>query len=292
MMAMMMAMIALEDDPPGFSATAAPNPRNPMTLELTPSQVEVEVSPDKNGVAAFEGTVTVDSSRLVSSQVTLSSSCIWPAIVSPSTMEFQGPGSQAFTVSVVVPPRTSSIMVGQLIVDGTYKAPGMPVETAEVSAVVTVAPYHKTSFTFPERNLVLDRGSTGSLDINVINNGNGRFTYEVEALAPEGLSVRFSQMVLELGEDEEATVRMNVSAGRGAPRGDHRITVRVSEAGTTPLVFSEHMFTVRVRTPIGTWVAIVVLFLAAIGLAVALWKGKLRGLQQTLSKMRGQREAS
>lgn len=270
---------------PTLCAGAAPNPLDPLELVLVPNVAMVEVTNDENGVVVFDGVATVDHSRLMNAQVTLSSSCVWPAVVSPSVMEFMGPGRQEFTVTVVVPPKTSSLMTGEVLVSGTYKAPGMPVETAEASAIVLVAHYHKSSLSVSDRSIRVARGAIGAIEITIHNEGNGPARYELQADAPEGFGVVFSPPELEIGADDQATVWMNVSAGDGAKSGEHQVVLRVEEVGVSQRTLDEMAITVRVGSPAWTWVAIVLLLVAA-GVAVALWKGRLPALRRALSRKR------
>jgi hypothetical protein len=117
----------------------SPNPVPVLSLELSPNMLEASVTHNQNGPVTFNGTATVEQLRFITSTVTLSVTCIWTSIVTPSTLEFNGPGEKTFHATVIVPPMESSLSVGQVIVSGTCRAPGMPVAVAQANGVVTVA---------------------------------------------------------------------------------------------------------------------------------------------------------
>jgi hypothetical protein len=119
---------------------AAPNPIPILSLSLSPSQLEAHVTDTELGAVTFTGNATVEQLQLMSSTVTLQAvvNTGWPVVLSPQTIPFDGPGTEKFYVTVIVPPATSSLETGTVIVTGNCKAPGLAPIVASASAVVTV----------------------------------------------------------------------------------------------------------------------------------------------------------
>ena len=202
---------------------AALNPVPILTLSLTPNQLQATVTDTQNGAVMFGGNATVEklSTSLLRVTVTLSASCIWPALISPSTMVFTDSNRpQPFAVTVVVPPKTSSLEVGTLIVSGTAKAPGIAIVTASANAVVTVAQYFGLEVSVlggPFQGLQAAGTVSGKLVVN--NTGNGLDSIVIELLDPHGIvSTRDMRRGVDMkhGESEEVpfTLHLNESLGR------------------------------------------------------------------------------
>ena len=198
---------------------AAINPVPVLTLSITPTQLHATVSDTQNGPVMFGGNATVDMLPFVTVTVTLSASCIWPAIISPSTMTFDSSMPQQFYVTVVVPPKTSSLEVGQLIVSGTAKAPGLPIATASASAVVTVRQYFGLEVTVlggPFEWLRAGSTVTGKLRVN--NTGNGLDSVAIDLMDPHGLiSTRDMSRGVDVrqGEAKEVPFTLHVNGSLG-----------------------------------------------------------------------------
>lgn len=199
---------------------AAFNPVPVLTLSITPSQLQAIVTETQNGPVMFTGNATVDMLPFMTVTVTLSASCIWPAILSPSTMTFEDTRPQQFFVTVVVPPRTSSMEVGTLIVSGTAKAPGMPIVTASANAVVTVRQYFGLEVSVlggPFEGLHEGSTVTGKLSVN--NSGNGPDSVTIDLLDPQGIiSTRDMNRGVDVTHDKVLevpfTLHVNGSLGR------------------------------------------------------------------------------
>jgi hypothetical protein len=204
-------------------AEAALNPVPVLTLSLTPTQLQSRVTNSQNGPVMFGGNATVEkfSGNVERVTVTLSASCIWPAIVSPSTMVFTQSGrSQPFYVTVVVPPKTSSLEVGTLIVSGTAKAPGMPVVTATANAVVTVAQYFKLSIGADTPLREVKPGDITYNTINIYNEGNGLDSFEIEIsnqkdLLKKEFNVIIERTSIDIKQDEYSQVKITIQTPQG-----------------------------------------------------------------------------
>jgi hypothetical protein len=198
---------------------AAFNPVPVLTLSITPTELQAVVTPSQNGPVMFGGNATVEMLPFMTVTVTLSASCQWPAILSPSTMTFEDSITQQFYVTVVVPPRTSSLMVGTLIVSGTAKAPGISIVTASANAVVTVRQYFGLVVSVlggPFEGLHAGSTVTGRLAVN--NTGNGLDSVTIDLLDPHGListrdMIRSVDIKQEESEEVLFTLHVNGSLG-------------------------------------------------------------------------------
>jgi len=242
---------------PGPVADALPNPVPVLTLQLTPTQLQAHVTTTQNGPVMFGGNATVEAAfGIMTVTVTLSPSCIWPAIISPSTMEFKEARPQPFHVTVVVPPRTSALEIGQLIVSGTAKAPGMPTATATANAVVTVAQYYM--FELATRNDTLAGAAPGGTvagRLTINNTGNGLDTFRIALEDPAGVVAHYSGRThIDVQHEEGAaidfslTIASTAAYGKGATVGIS-FNVTSVEAGSAGIALSHELALLLVFGP-------------------------------------------
>jgi hypothetical protein len=264
-----------------------------LQLTLTPNHLEAEVTNNQVGEVEFAGTAEVDQPRLMRSTVTLSETCVWNANATPQTMVFEGPDSKEFSVKVIVPPKTSSLEVGQVIVSGTCRSPGMPVAVAQANAVVTVAQYYKTSLGSDAPRIGVNRGDEVSCTINIYNEGNGISIYQVYVIEqPEDIEVSLSQSRVEVPAETFEQINLDISVGEDASYRINLITLRVValEDGE-PVDTDTYSISVHVEFPVepfsGVMIAVVGV-LAAVGIIVAIGirKGKQKGFKSARRWMR------
>ena len=167
---------------------AALNPVPVLTLSINPIQCQAIVNDTQDGPVVFWGNATVEKLPVLTITVTLSASCPWPALIAPSTMTFKDSRSQQFVVNVVVPSKTSSLDVGQLLISGTAKAPGIASQAASASAVVTVRQYCGLEASVQGGPFEgIHAGSTVAGRLVVNNTGNGLDSVTIDLLDPNGL---------------------------------------------------------------------------------------------------------
>jgi hypothetical protein len=164
-------------------ADAAPNPIPILSLSLFPSQLQAKVTQSQLGAVTFGGNATVEKIQGIE-RVTVTLQAVvntgWPVVLSPQTIPFINPRTERFQVTVIVPPATSSLITGNVIVTGSAKAPGLAPIVASASAVVTVAQYFKLRI---EAEAPLREVKPGEITFNVVNvynDGNGQDTFELE----------------------------------------------------------------------------------------------------------------
>jgi hypothetical protein len=175
--------MAMPNDPVAEEVEAAPNPIPILSLSLFPSQLQAKVTQSQLGAVTFGGNATVEKIQGIE-RVTVTLAAVvntgWPVVISPQTIPFINPRTERFQVTVIVPPATSSLLTGNVIISGTAKAPGLAPIPASASAVVTVSQYFKLRI---EAESPLREVKPGDLTFNVVNvynDGNGQDTFELE----------------------------------------------------------------------------------------------------------------
>ena len=164
-------------------ADASANPIPIVSIQLTPSQMQAHITDSQIGAVSFAGTVTVDKipaiERLI---VTLTAGVDtgWPWVISPMTMPFVNPGSRQFQVTVIVPPSTSSLIIGTVMVTGSAKVTGMAPIISTANGVVTVAQFFKLRLETESPLREVAPGDVTYNLVNVFNDGNSIDTIEVE----------------------------------------------------------------------------------------------------------------
>jgi hypothetical protein len=164
-------------------AEAAPNPIPILSLALYPTQLQAKVTQSQLGAVTFGGNATVEKISGIE-RVTVTLTAVvntgWPVVISPSTIAYINPDTVKFTVTIIVPPGTSSLTTGNVMVSGTATAPIISPVVANAGAVVTIAQYFKMRI---EAESPLREVKPGDLTYNVVNvynDGNGMDTFELE----------------------------------------------------------------------------------------------------------------
>jgi hypothetical protein len=267
--------------------TAGPIPV--LTLALTPTSLEAEVSRSQLGAVTFQGTATVDQMRVMHSTVTLNGivNTGWPIVVSPQTLEFNGPGEEPFTVSVVVPPATSALMAGNVIVTGSCKAPGLAPVVSAATAVVTVSPYYLGAIISEDPEVVLTGGEKKSIEVIIRNDGNSDAQMRLYVRdKPADIQVTFSETEFHILQDDTTLINVTVAARSGVSSGDYPLILMLEtdtrDGGTEQLTsFNVTVYVPSIRARLGFtgMVTIGIVIAAAVGVTV-LWKmGKLERLK-------------
>jgi len=169
---------------------AAPNPIPILSLSLFPSALQAKVTQAQLGAVTFGGNATVEKMQGIE-RVTVTLTAVvntgWPVVLSPQTIPFINPGTVKFQVTVIVPPATSSLLVGNVIVNGQAKAPLISPVVAAASAVVTVSQYFKLRIEAEQPLRQVKPGELTYNVVNVYNDGNGQDTFELEIENNENL---------------------------------------------------------------------------------------------------------
>ncbi len=222
-------------------AEAAPNPIPILSLSLFPSQLQAKVTQSQLGAVTFGGNATVEKMPNVQ-RVTVTLQAIvntgWPVVISPQTIAYVNPRTERFTVSVIVPPATSSLITGNVIVSGSAKAPGLSPVVASASAVVTVAQYFKLRIEAESPLREVKPGEITFNVVNVYNDGNGQDTFELEIennkeLAKNQWTVLLGSTDISIQQDEYSPVKITAQTPqkwRLYAKEIHTITVKVTSS--------------------------------------------------------------
>ena len=231
---------------------AALNPVPVLTLSLSPPQLQAKVTNAVSGSVIFSGNATVEklSAPVERVTVSLSVTCMWPAIIDRATMVFTVSNRpQEFHVTVVVPPKTSSKEVGTLTVSGNAKAPGLALVTSSASAVITVAQFFKLSIgsDMPLKEVKPSKFTFGT--INVYNEGNGLDSFELEVDNIKDLSKKEFNIIIErtavnIDQDEYKQIKVTIQTPqkwRGYAKDFQIITIKVTsaEARNNQILYSQ-----------------------------------------------------
>jgi hypothetical protein len=197
-------------------ADAAPNPIPILSLSLFPSQLKATVTQSQLGAVTFHGNATVEKMNYLE-RVTVTLQAVvntgWPVVISPQTMPFVQSSTQQFQVTVIVPPATSSLISGNVIVTGSAKAAGLAPVVSSASGVVTVAQYYKLRI---EAEAPLREVKPGEITFNVVNvynDGNGLDTFELsiannKELVEKQWTVLLGTTDVGIAQDEYAAVKI------------------------------------------------------------------------------------
>jgi hypothetical protein len=222
-------------------AEAAPNPIPILSLSLFPSQLQAKVTQSQLGAVTFGGNATVEKMPNIQ-RVTVTLQAVvntgWPVVISPQTIAYVDPRTERFTVSVIVPPATSSTLTGNVIVTGSAKAAGLAPVVASASAVVTVAQYFKLRIEAEQPLREVRPGEITFNTVNVYNDGNGQDTFELEIensreLAKAQWTVLLGSTDVSILQDEYAVIKITAQTPqkwRLYAKEIHTITVKVTSA--------------------------------------------------------------
>jgi hypothetical protein len=194
------------------------------TISLDQSAQTAQVAPGQQGIVTFTGSVTCNETGLGSTvqnvQVSLSSSAGgWATTITPSTMTFSNMNEvQTFSVSVKIPPGTSSYISQEMIVGGTAQVvPGVTnQQLEEAKAIINVKQFYKFQINCTEPFIECPPGGAGVYNINILNRGNGQDTIRLEVedgqeeLNAESILLQVSQTEFIIDEGSNATAKVTM----------------------------------------------------------------------------------
>jgi hypothetical protein len=204
--------------PAAEEAEAAPNPIPVLSLSLLPSQLQAHITQAQLGTVTFGGNATVEKIRNIERVAVTLTAVVntgWSVVISPSTIVFINPGTQPFSVTVIVPPSTSSLLTGNVLISGSAKAPGLAPIVSAASGVVTIGQFFDLSI---EAEQPLRQVKPGELTynlVNVYNEGNGQDTFELEIennedLVKRDFTVLLATTDITVLQDEYQPVRITI----------------------------------------------------------------------------------
>ncbi len=270
----------------GIPRTASPLAVMSVEIDISPDQLEARPTNSQNGPVMFDGTANVlhvvPGAKVT---VTLSASCEWVAILSPSTMVFSESVPQAFFVTVVVPPKTVRGEREELRVSATAKAPLLPVMTDTTCANVTVAPYYHVRIDGLEHRSRVERGSTVEVTLNVTNLTNLDLTFHlVLGDPPLGITAE-PTLTTALEPNHNAFVTIHIDVSGEAAAGTHKLRIDVvypeQAQGAPPCSATPELGVVDVASSTPSWsVTWALLLVLVVLVGIIVWARWRRGTRE------------
>jgi sporulation-control protein spo0M len=155
-------------------------PRHSLHVTLYPDSLDAKITNTQLGAVTFGGNVTVEKPQGVERvTVTLVADTDkgWPVVTSPSTIAFINPGTERFTVTVIVPDGTPPT-IGTVTVTAQATSPIWS-ETETAEALVNVIQFYEFQTWIDG---TLGNGIPGgsiSGELIIFNNGTGEDTFHI-----------------------------------------------------------------------------------------------------------------
>ena len=149
-------------------------PLHTLDVILYPDSLDAKVTSDQLGAVTFGGNVTIEKPQGIE-RVTVSlqadSDKGWPVVVSPTTIPFINPGTERFTVTVIVPPGTPPT-VSTITATARAESPIWS-ETDSVESQVNVLQFYQFQIWLDGNDGEADPGGSLSGEFVIFNNGTG-----------------------------------------------------------------------------------------------------------------------
>ena len=276
--------------PPAEAPSIGPE----VTLSLTPSTAEADVSFTKYGNVWFSGNAEVDRLPVDRCVVTLTSSVDtgWASTCSPSILAFSTNKVQSFQVTVSVPPGTLASLTGILTVTGEASGAGFS-STSTATANVTVAPYYLLRLQCESPHMNLSTGGKGSFKVELENRGNANDSFDIvignaEELRNAGWAVRIVRPSIPfVGPGSSMPFYVEVEAPRSLSNGGEPASIAVMATSTGSKTPGPHQSSdihlyVKLRggidDPLNRTMILVVVIAMAVAAALAWrWRRKRKG---------------
>jgi hypothetical protein len=279
-------------------ATSARGPLPSLELQVEPTMQQASVDQSQAGTVTFSGTVQVDQSMVLTSTVTVSAGTNtgWPTEVDPSTFIVTGPGEETFELVVIVPPATSSLITGNVVVTANCKAPGLAPIVTQASVIVSVEQYYKTRFGVAEPYQEIERGEEATVEMLLYNDGNGMTTFRLTLEVPDDIVATLSHDRIMVEQDEFAPFNVHVDVPDNARSGTHSIVVTAEALDADGDVVSSnshpiHIGVLNVVEAMGLeWTVALIVAIAVASVVSLYWldkKGRLGSLRGWLARRRG-----
>lgn len=209
-------------------ADATPSVGPVLMLSLSPASVEIRPA-EGNTDLQFTGVAEVQQPIVLRSIVTLSASCYWPAIVSPSTLEFQGAFKQSFSVTVVVPSGALPKQRQILEVVGTCKAPAMPVDTANATAAIYIVDYPLLVVQYDVTETQFKAGKTHDIKLMVESKASEDLELHITSSGdPGAIKAELKGGTQTIPAQDRVNVTVRVSVPKSAEGGAQVLNLRLT----------------------------------------------------------------
>ena len=186
-----------------------------LTVSMSLDETDLEAAPtESSDTVDYHGNVSFEQAfyQYASASITATLDRNWTVSVSPSTVSRRGPGNQAFTVSIEVPPTASGREVASLTVtaEGSTRV-GDP-QTITVGATLRVRSWigYRVNATGPVE-VIVPIGGTATLRVPLRNVGNEPEYFSTivpywYGLRPLGITIDAPSNVLVTDHDEDDLV--------------------------------------------------------------------------------------
>jgi len=225
---------------PASGAGAGAPPQPPalgpqVTLSLSPSTGEANVSYSKPGTVDFDGTAQLDRPPVSRVVVTLNASIDtgWGSGCSPSLLAFSSNEPQHFTVTVSVPPGTLASLAGNLRVVADASGGGFS-SSSSANATVTVQPYYQLAVRCESPTVNITAGGKARFKIDIQNQGNDNDSFNIDIgnekeLRASGWSFGLILPTIPfVPPGASMPVYVEVEAPRGLSNGNDPVTIDLS----------------------------------------------------------------
>ena len=249
-------------------------PTPTIAARLDPATQEAKVTQSQLDNVTFQGTVEIEQPSVTTSDLNLNAivNTGWPITLSPSYFTVTGPTTVTFQVDVIVPPGTSSLQTGNLVVKASLKAPLLADIECEASAIVLVGQYYKARIVLDNPIIVMEDGQERTTSGAVWNDGNGKANFQLSVTdVPAGIEVSLGSQAFRVNQDEHHPFSIRVRVEDGVGSGQYEMMVRVVCLDGDGNLATEKEYPLTVRVPsaeIGLpapgpsiWMAITVLIL-------------------------------
>jgi hypothetical protein len=207
-----------------------------IEITLATKSVTAFVAPGQEGLVSFTGDVSTDAPWSPNIQyfiVELTAEAGGWGVSTPSPLIFSKETVvQPFRITVQVPSETSSSVMAELIVGGTWNYdPGvMSGDVEPARGIIYIQQYYSIGLSCDDSIIECPRAKTSDMDILVRNDGNGpdKIHPEVENaddLREDDISARFPTDVTDVPEKQERPLSLLLTKGSNTMRGEYSATV-------------------------------------------------------------------
>lgn len=205
-------------------------PGHSMQVTIAPEVNYAAPTVSKLDEVTFRGNVTIEKPQGVERvTVTLSASCNrgWPTTISPQTIPFINPGTERFSLKVIVPPATQVMEAGVTVTARAHS----PIwdDEQQASCRVVVLQYFKMDILSysPTQDGKAGGSVAGSIVINNSGNDEDTFSIDIVKLPKEIKSVTLSQeaITIPFGFYDEIDFTLFISEDIGSIMDSKVITI-------------------------------------------------------------------
>jgi hypothetical protein len=189
-------------------------------LDLMPTYVEVYMLDQPTTAVQLHGTVSIGTSRVVTTTVALSVSCALPATISPASFTFEGSQGGDYRVDVSVPWGAIPLTWEEVWVTATLASSGQEDVTLRDNALIHINNYDLIGLGLVPEVRDIAPGEGMDLRLEVTNPSSGRLTIRITQPEPtEFITITVEPSTVVLGPSASTNVSVRVDVDGDAPSG-------------------------------------------------------------------------